>query len=175
MTQIGPQYQGPVPQGAPRQPYPQPVVYRPGQMTGAPVMVGDSYRPGMPPTAPGRPGAGRPGSVAPPEPEVEYVSKKDVAFGLLGAGAGYFLAPMIGLTGPIGAIILGIALLGISAAGRAMKRSSAKKQQQQMQPPPQQMPQPPQYPNPQQHYQNQYNYQMDPNTMQDPRYRYPGQ
>ena len=169
-------YQPPMPTGSQRPNYPQPVVYRPGQPGVMPVgaMPPDAYRPGMPPTGPrpGMPGA----PTAQPQDNYEYVSKKDVAFGALGAGAGFFLGPMIGLSGPIGAIILGIAILAISSVGRAISHNKAQKQAQQ---PPNQMPHPPQYPNPQmqqgQQFQNQYNYQMDPNQMQDPRYRYPQQ
>ncbi len=176
-------YQPPMPTGSQRPNYPQPVVYRPGQPgvmpTGA--MPPDAYRPGMPPTGPQQPGM--PGApTSQPQDNYEYVAKKDVAFGILGAGAGFFLGPMIGLTGPIGAIILGIALLAISSIGRAVKNNKAKKDAQQ-QLPPNQMPQAPQYPDPRmqqqpgQQFQNQYNYQMNPNQMQqqDPRYRYPQQ
>lgn len=168
-------YQPPMPTGASQQGYPQPVVYRPGQpqMVGG-VMPPDSYRPGMPPTAPQRPIAGMPGATQPEAP-VEYVSKKDVAFGILGAVGGFFAAGLVGLSGPIGAIILGVAMLAISAIGRAVARNKAAKQQPQM--PGGQMPQQPVYPqNNAQRYQNQGQY-MDPNAQQnmqrDPRYRPP--
>lgn len=182
MTTIGPQYQPPVPtNGTPRPGFPQPVVYRPGQ--GSPIMAGDVYQPGMPTSGPVqvRPGMpGVPGSPTATQPEqpVEYVSRKDVAFGLLGAVGGYFAAGLIGLSGPIGALILGVALLGLSAVTRAVQRSQAKKAAQQMQPP-QNMPQAPNYPYPgqQPQYQNRYNYQMTPGQpgQQDPRYQYPQQ
>ncbi len=45
-------YQPPMPTGGPQQGYPQPVVYRPGQPQVNGVMPPDSYRPGMPPSAP---------------------------------------------------------------------------------------------------------------------------
>lgn len=182
MTTIGPQnpYQPPMPGQA--QNFPQPVVYRPGQ--GNPMMAGDVYRPGMPnsgpvqyqPGMPGAPGVpGAPGATQPEAP-VEYVSRKDVAFGLLGAVGGYFAAGLVGLSGPIGALILGVALLGMSAITRGVQRSQAKKAAQQMQPP-QGMPQAPNYPGQQPQFQNQYNYQNQgqPGQQQDPRYRYPGQ
>lgn len=169
-------YQPPMPTGGPQQGYPQPVVYRPGQPQVGGVMPPDSYRPGMPPTAPGRPQAGMPGSPGQnTQAPVEYVSKKDVAFGLLGAVGGFFGAGLIGLSGPVGAIILGIALLAMSSITRAVSRNKAAKQQPPQQQPGQ-MPAPPVYPQRQQQmYQNQYNYQMDPNQQQDPRYRQPGQ
>lgn len=164
-------YQPPVPVGTPNPSYPQPVVYRPGQpgMVPVPGMPQDSYRPGMPPTGPGVRPVGAPGQA--PKQEYQYIAQKDVAFGILGAAGGFFLAPMIGLTGPIGALILGIALLGISAASRAIQHSKAQKQQQQQ---PGGMPQAPQYPNPAQQpqFQNRYDYNMAP-QQQDPRYRYP--
>jgi len=185
MSQIGPQnpYQPPMPGGQQPRNFPQPVVYRPGQ--GNPMMTGDVYRPGMPNSGPvqhrpGMPGSARPGmpgATRPAEPPVEYVSKKDVAFGLLGAVGGYFAAGMLGLTGPIGALVVGLALLGISAVGRGVKRAQAKKAAKQMQPP-QNMPQAPNYPGQQQpQFQNRYNYenQGQPGQQQDPRYRYPGQ
>ncbi len=173
-------YQPPMPNAGHQQGFPQPVVHRPGSyhpgMPPGGVMPPDSYRPGMPPTAPPgrRPPMGRPGApVAMPEPQVEYVSRKDVAFGLLGAAAGYFALPALGLaTGPIGALVLGIALLGMSAISRAVSRSKAAKNPQQ---PPGQMPPPPVYPqrNQQPVYENKYDYQMDPNQQNDPRYRQP--
>ncbi|PKL75384.1 MAG: hypothetical protein CVV27_15660 [Candidatus Melainabacteria bacterium HGW-Melainabacteria-1] len=170
MSQIGP---GPNPYGPPpmgQQPgYPQPVVYRPS-VPGAPMMPGaygtpDQYRPGMPPTGPVMGPGGQP--VAGEKP-YEYVAQKDVAFGILGAVGGYFAAGLIGLSGPIGALILGITLLGLSAITRAVKHNQDKKAAQQAAQPPV-MPQPPNYPQPAQ-YQNRYNYDMTPQS-QDPRYR----
>lgn len=174
MTTIGPQY-GP-PTGPQQSGYPQPVVYRPG-VQGVPMMPGaygapDSYRPGMPPTGPGMVGA--PGKPVSNQPPYEYVAKKDVAFGILGAVGGYFAAGLVGLSGPIGAIILGLALLGMSAITRAVQHNSAKKQQQQGQQPVQGMPQAPNYPTSQAQYQYRYNTgnnNLPPGYQQDPRYR----
>ncbi|HEY9839896.1 MAG: hypothetical protein ACAI44_33655 [Candidatus Sericytochromatia bacterium] len=175
MSQIGPgpNPYGPQPGQAPG--YPQPVVYRPGvPMGGAPMAPGaygapDQYRPGMPPRAPMGPN----GQPMAQEPPYEYVASKDVAFGIAGAVGGYFLAGLVGLSGPVGAIILGIALLGISAIVRAVNHSSQKKKQEEAAQ--QGMPKPPTYPTPAQPmYQNRYNYenQQQPGQ-QDPRYRYP--
>lgn len=173
------QVNGPQP---PQGRYPQPVTYRPQTGAGVPInyrpgMPADSYRPGMPPRGP----MGSPTMGQPQQDNYEYVSQKDVAFGVVGAVGGFFLAGAIGLTGPIGALIFGLAALGISSIGRAIKHSAAKKKAQQ---PPQQMPQPPQYPDPTQRaggayqHQNRYDYGQNPNPNQqrpDPRYRYPGQ
>lgn len=60
------------------------------------------------------------------------INKQDLMLGVGGAVGGFFLAGLVGLSGPIGALILGVALLAISAAGRAIKHNSQKKQQQQM-------------------------------------------
>lgn len=68
------------------------------------------------------------------------INKQDLMLGAAGAVGGFFLAGLIGLSGPIGALILGVALLAISAGGRAIKHNGQKKQQQQMQQP-HQMPQ----------------------------------
>lgn len=171
MSQIGP---GTNPYGVQgQQPYPQPVVYRPG---GAPMGVGmppnaygapDTYRPGMPAQ---RPLMGPNGQPVAQEPPYEYIAQKDVAFGIAGAIGGFFLAGLVGLSGPIGALILGFGLLAMSAATRAIKHNSDKNQQAGG---PQGMPQAPQYPNPAAQYQNRYNTQMQPQPGQqiDPRYR----
>jgi len=65
------------------------------------------------------------------EKPYSIINKQDLMLGAAGAVGGFFLAGMVGLTGPIGALILGIALLGISAAARGVKHMSQKKQQQQ--------------------------------------------
>lgn len=175
MTQINPYgYQPPMPNQAPQQAgYPQPVVYRPGAAP-VPGAYGspDVYRPGMPPTAPGQPM--RPGQpMAMPQQQHEYVSKKDVGLGILAAVAGFFLAGMIGLTGPMGALLFGGGALALSAITRAISSGSDKKKQQQPQQPINQMPNAPQYPQPQQPgYQNQYNTQQQQQTvMQQNQYR----
>jgi hypothetical protein len=151
------------------------VVYRPGTpgvVPGQPVTyAADTYRPGA--VQPNRVvmGAnGQPVAVAPEKP-YEYVSQKDVAFGIAGAAAGYFLLPMLfAVSGPIGALIAGVVLLGLSAGIRGIKHMSEKKQQQQGN---NQMPVPPQYPNPanqQPMYQNRYNYENQQMPGQQPRY-----
>ena len=61
------------------------------------------------------------------------VNKTDFMLGAAGAIGGFFLAGMVGLSGPIGALILGVALLGLSAGVRAIKHNSQQKQQQQVQ------------------------------------------
>lgn len=166
--QVNPYGSQPPMQGPQRQGYPQPVVYRPN-VPG--YGMGDTYRPGMPPTGPvGAPGMGY------PQQEYQYVSQKDVAFGLAGAAAGFFIA------GPIGALIGGAIALVLSAIVRAIAHwKSSKDQGNQMPSPPSQMPAAPNYPGqpgpipPQYQYQNQYNTQMgpNPNQMRDPRYQYP--
>lgn len=60
------------------------------------------------------------------------INKQDLMLGVGGAVGGFFLAGLVGLSGPIGALILGVALLAISAGGRAIKHNSQKKQQEQM-------------------------------------------
>lgn len=165
--QVNPYGSQPPIQGPPRQGYPQPVVYRPN-VPG--YGMGDTYRPGMPPRGP----LAAPG-MAPPQQEYQYVSQKDVAFGLAGAAAGFFIA------GPMGALIGGVIALVLSAIVRAIAHWKSSKNQG-VQPPgqPPQMPAPPYYPAgqqgpipPQYQYQNQYNTQMGPNMMRDPRYQYP--
>lgn len=173
MSQIGPNPYGAQPPVGGQPGYPQPVVYRPG-VPGVPMAPGaygapDMYRPGMPPTGPAMgPGGARP--VAAEKP-YEYVAQKDVAFGILGAVGGYFAAGLIGVSGPIGALILGIALLGMSAITRAVQHSKQKEQQQA----PVGMPAAPNYPQPAQaQYQNRYNYGQNPQQpggYVDPRYR----
>lgn len=74
----------------------------------------------------------QPMQAAQPKEEYSIINKTDVAFGVAGAVGGFFLAGMVGLTGPIGALILGIALLGLSAGMRAVKHNKEQKQQQQM-------------------------------------------
>lgn len=172
MSQIGP---GTNPYGAqPQAGYPQPVVYRPGV---APVMgvpptaygAADTYRPGMPATAPALGPNGQPVQQQKP---YEYIAQKDVAFGIAGAVGGFFLAGLVGLSGPIGALILGLGLLAVSAVTRAIQHKKDEKQQQQ---PVQGMPKPPVYPQ-QQMYQINYNGQNPQQGQQmDPRYRYPQQ
>lgn len=146
--------------------FPQPVTYRPGVPQGTPVTYNpalgrpDAYQPGYPrpgmPMQPGNP-AGQ------PKDNYQYVAQKDVAFGILGAVGGFFAAGLVGLSGPIGALILGAAFLAISAIGRAISHNKQSKQQQQMPQQPGGMPQAPQYPYPTQganqaiQYQNQYN------------------
>lgn len=61
------------------------------------------------------------------------VNKGDMMLGVAGAVGGFFLAGMIGLTGPIGALILGLGLLATSVVVRAIKHSQEQKQPQQMQ------------------------------------------
>lgn len=171
MSQIGPGSNPYGPQVGQSPSYPQPVVYRPGvaPVMGVPTAYGaaDAYRPGMPPTGPTAVGPnGQPVQSKP----YEYIAQKDVAFGIAGAIGGFFLAGLVGLSGPIGALILGLGLLAVSAVTRAIKHKSDEKQQQ----PVQGMPKPPVYPQAQM-YQNQYNTQMTPQQGQavDPRYRYP--
>ena len=112
---------------------------------------------------------------APQEEPYAIINKTDMMLGVAGAVGGFFLAGMIGLTGPIGALIFGIALLGLSAGIRGIKHMSEKKDQQQMQavhPGFQQ----PQY-QPQTQYQNYYSPQqtsMAP-TQQPGAYNYPPQ
>lgn len=143
------------PTQGPQQPgYPQPVTYRP-QVPGAAFGAPDTYRPGMPrPVAPGMP-AGQM-----PQQKYEYVSQKDVAFGLVGAAAGFFIG------GPIGALIGGLAGILLSALARGISHWQQSKEQKQ-QIPPGQMPNAPQYPQPMAmngqppqgyQYQNRYDY-----------------
>lgn len=179
MSQIGPGQNpyGPQPMMGPQQgAYPQPVVYRPG-VPNVPMAgyAPDAYRPGaVQPTQQMVMGPnGRPVPAAPTqEKPYEYVNQKDVAFGIAGAAAGYFLLPMVcSVTGPIGALIAGLVLLGLSAGIRGIKHMSEKKQQQQTGINP--MPNPPQYPNPagqQPMYQNRYNYENQQMPGQQPRY-----
>ncbi|MGV3524791.1 MAG: hypothetical protein ACO1RX_11215 [Candidatus Sericytochromatia bacterium] len=173
MTQINPYgYQPPMPNQAPQQAgYPQPVVYRPGA---APVPgaygTPDVYRPGMPPMAPGQPM--RPGQpMAMPQQQYEYVSKKDVGIGIMAAIAGFFLAGMLGMTGPMGAIVFGAGALALSAIGRAVSSASDKKKQQQHTLPINQMPNAPQYPQPQMQPQYNPNQQQQQTIMQQNQYR----
>lgn len=168
-----PPVNGPQPGG-----YPQPVTYRPTPAMGYPP---DMYQPNRPPVGPGQPGV-------PQEQPYKYVAQQDVAFGIAGAAAGYFLLPMIcSVGGPIGALIGGLALLAISAIVRAVKHGSAKKEaQKQQQQQPNQMPAPPQYPPSYQqrpgaptqqgyNYQIQYDYGQNKNgpTNRDPYQNYP--
>ncbi|MGE3724318.1 MAG: hypothetical protein AB7I41_02115 [Candidatus Sericytochromatia bacterium] len=162
--QVNPYGPQPPVQGPGQRPgYPQPVVYRPNTPGyGTP----DMYRPGMPPTGP----VGAPGT-APAKPEYQYVAPKDVAFGLAGAAAGFFIG------GPIGALIGGAIALFLSAIIRAVAHWKASKEQPPVQGPGQ-MPAAPNYPGQQQpgmpnqyQYQNQYNYQQNPNQRPDPRYQ----
>lgn len=60
------------------------------------------------------------------------INKTDMMLGAGGAVAGFFLAGMIGVSGPIGALIVGLVILGLSAGVRGIKHMSQKKQQQQM-------------------------------------------
>lgn len=71
-------------------------------------------------------------AVQAPQEEYKVINKSDLMLGAAGAVGGFFLAGMIGVSGPIGALILGIALLGLSAGIRGIKHMSQKKQQQQM-------------------------------------------
>jgi hypothetical protein len=166
--QVNPYGPQPPMQGPQRQGYPQPVVYRPGVPGYAPGYgAPDTYRPGMPMRGP----MGAPG-MAPPQKEYEYVAPKDVAFGIAGAAAGFFLG------GPMGALIGGAIGLILSAIIRAIAHFKQSKQQPQPGQGAPQMPAPPNYPGqprpgmPSQYqYQNQYNYQMNPN--QPPYQQYP--
>lgn len=71
-------------------------------------------------------------AAAAPAPKDDYkpINTTDIMLGGAGAVGGFFLAGMVGLSGPIGALILGIALLGLSAGIRAIKHKSDQKQQQ---------------------------------------------
>lgn len=109
-----------------------------------------------------------PMQAAAPKEEYQVINKTDVAFGIAGAVGGYFLAGMVGLTGPIGALIAGLVLLGLSAGIRGIKHMSDKKQQQQ----PMQAVHPgfqQQY-NYQPQYQNSYNTSMAPQQQQQQYY-----
>ena len=140
--------------------YPQPLTYRP---------TGNPYQPDM--FQPTRPGAVPPGA-QPPQEEYQYVAQQDVAFGIAGAVAGFFIA------GPIGALIGGVGLLLLSAIFRGIKHLTSKKEENK----PPQMPQPPVYPNNQFYqypnqgngaqYQNQYNYSSDPRMNRVPQNGY---
>ena len=112
-------------------------------------------------------------ATAPKKDNYSVINKTDLMLGAAGAVGGFFLAGIIGVTGPIGALILGLALLGMSAITRAVSNSSEKKKQQQGQQPVQGMPQAPNYPQ-QAQYQNRYNTgnpNLPPGYQQDPRYR----
>lgn len=102
------------------------------------------------------------------------INKTDLMLGAAGAVGGFFAAGLIGLSGPIGALILGVALLGISAGVRAIKHKSNKKQQQQAM---QQQMQPVQFNRPQQMYQypGQQQSQHYIPQQQAPQYQYPQQ
>ena len=109
-------------------------------------------------------------AAAPVQPKSDYkvISGTDVAIGAAGAVGGFFLAGMIGLSGPIGALILGLALFGISAGVRALKNNSDKKKQQQ-----QMQPVHPGFQQQQPQFQNRYNYQQQ--AMPPQQYAYPPQ
>lgn len=76
--------------------------------------------------------APQPMGAAPQQKEPYAVlNKTDMMLGVGGAVAGFFLAGMIGLTGPIGALIFGLGLMALSAGVRGIKHMSEKNQQQQ--------------------------------------------
>ena len=107
--------------------------------------------------APGSPQA------APKAESFKILDSSDLKMGIAGAVGGFLLAGMVGLTGPVGALILGIALLAVSMGTRALKHSQQKKAQAQMQPNQNyQAPRPVQFSQQAPAYQYQYQYQQQP-------------
>jgi hypothetical protein len=113
--------------------YPSYQTQAPAQAYGAaaalpPGYVSDGYKPQMA-TSPQAPAAA---SAQPQEPYA-ILNKTDMMLGVGGAVAGFFLAALIGLTGPMGALIFGLGALGLSMAVRGVKHLTEKNSQPQMQ------------------------------------------
>lgn len=161
--------------GAPNYPQMMPQGAQPTYQTPAaapvsgPTYMTDAYRSKLAQQAP----MGTVPATAAKKDNYKVINGTDLMVGAAGAVGGFFLAGIIGVTGPIGALILGLALLGMSAGIRAIKHSSDKKKQQQT---PQAV-----HPGFQQNYQAQYQNQypnqqagMAPNQ-RAPQYAYPQQ
>lgn len=155
-----------MPQGGPQATYQS----GPAAPVSGPTYMSDAYRSKLTQQAP----VGAVPATAPKKDNYSVINKTDLMLGAAGAVGGFFLAGIIGVTGPIGALILGLALLGMSAGVRAIKHNSDKKQQQQQ---PQAM-QPgfQQYNYQQPQFQNQYpQTSMAPNQQVAPQYINPAQ
>ncbi len=113
-----------------------------------------------------------PPNQAPKQESFKLLDSGDLKMGIAGAVGGFFLAGLIGLSGPIGALILGVALLAVSMGSRAMKHNKQKKAQAQTQQPQYQQPRPVQFSQQQSGQSYQYNYQYQQQPMQSQPYQY---